>query len=438
MLSLLLLIACQDAETLQVQGPQHGAPPTRGGGVGIEAQAGEQHPPIPGDNPGWIGITDDFKNAPMAYGEERWDDVTMRVLGHYAQASRDLARLHVQMGSLEDAKLSYEGLAERLTALDLGEEGQSREIRQLHVQAAQAHAQLIALRLSEEAVPQEGLGPNATDRWRVASGLPPLEDAPRPWADLRIDDFEDFRDRHRLRLEMNRFWLDSVDPEHFSDPWGYWRPEAADATAEALRKGVPASTILKASYPNQIHSGELGRLPTGDLYLDTAGGAGPMSIGKLAVLGLDDPEHRSRLEGWAETLNGVLKDDPDAFVAAIESYVKELETYTHGSRFYNIKQLINTGTRHLARAEHFDHALLVFKMHRPLHSQDWLCPNRMGIQLGIEGRLTALTGNQEEAKRLLLAAIKEAEDWLMKINHAKTQGPPGPPGPPRPGSPPAP
>lgn len=432
MLSLMLLVACQDAETIQIQGPQHGAPPPSA--VGVDAQSGEQHPPIPGDSPGWSAITPEFKNAPMAYGEERWDDVTMRVLGHYAQASRDIARLHVQAGNLDAARSAYQKLGARLADLELGEEGQSREIRQLHLDSANFHADLIALRLSEEKAQPEGLGPNATDRWRVASGLTPLEDAPRPWADLRIDDFEDFRDRHRLRLEMNRFWLDSVDPENFSDPWGYWRPEAADATAEALRKGVETTQILQASYPNQIHSGELGRLPTGDLYLDTAGGAGPMSIGKLAVLGLDDPEHRNRLEGWSETLNGVLKDDPDTFVASIQSYRAELQSYTHGSRFYNIKQLINTGTRHLARAGHYEHALRVFKMHRPLHAQDWLCPNREGIQLGIEGRLAALSGNPDEAMRLLSAALEEAEEWFQKIQQAKTQGPP--PGPPRP--PPAP
>lgn len=436
MLSLLLIAACQDAETLQVEGPQHGTPPRTE--VGVDSQTGEKHPPIPGDNPGWKNITAEFKRAPMAYGEERWDDVTMRVLGHYAQASRDLARLQVQKGELPLAKSIYSKLAERLNQLELGEAGQSRQIRQLHVQAAQSHADVIALRLSETGSTAEGLGPNATDRWRVASGMTPLDDAPRPWADLRIDDFEDFRDRHRLRLEMNRFWLDSVDPENFSDPWGYWRPEAADAAAEALRKDVQVTEILKASYPNQIHSGELGRLPTGDLYLDTAGGAGPMSIGKLAVLGLDDPEHRSRLEGWAETLNGALKDDPDAFVEALESYIKELQAYSHGSRFYNIKQLINTGTRHLARAEHFEHALQVFKMHRPLHAQDWLCPNRLGIQLGIEGRLTALTGDYEEAERLLNAAIQESELWFAQIESSKRTGPPGPKGPPLPEAQPAP
>ena len=47
----------------------------------------------------------------MAYGEERWDDVTMRIIGHYAQASRDLARLYAQQDRAADAKRVYEGLA---------------------------------------------------------------------------------------------------------------------------------------------------------------------------------------------------------------------------------------------------------------------------------------------------------------------------------------
>ena len=175
MLSLLLIAACQDAETLQVEGPQHGTPPRTE--VGVDSQAGEKHPPIPGDNPGWKNITAEFKRAPMAYGEERWDDVTMRVLGHYAQASRDLARLQVQKGELPLAKSIYSKLAERLNQLELGEAGQSRQIRQLHVQAAQSHADVIALRLSETGSTAEGLGPNATDRWRVASGMTPLQPA---------------------------------------------------------------------------------------------------------------------------------------------------------------------------------------------------------------------------------------------------------------------
>ena len=160
-----------------------------------------------------------------------------------------------------------------------------------------------------------------------------------------------------------------------------------------------------------------------------------MAIGKLAVLGLDDAEHRSRLEQWAETLNTLLGENPDGFVEAIEKYAEELSGYSHGSRFYNIKQLLNTGTRHLARAQHYPQALKVFQMHRPLHDQDWLCPNRLGIQLGIEGRLTALAGDHENAERLLREALSEGERWFGLVEDAKKRPFSTPQGPARPPSP---
>jgi hypothetical protein len=85
----------------------------------------------------------------------------------------------------------------------------------------------------------------------------------------------------------------------------------------------------------------------------------------------------------------------------------------------------------LARAGHFKEALQVFEMHRPLHSQDWLCPNREGIQLGIEGRLMAMGGNLKAARTVLEQAQTEANDWLRKIKEAKKTNPRPPRGPPR-------
>ena len=155
-----------------------------------------------------------------------------------------------------------------------------------------------------------------------------------------------------------------------------------------------------------------------------------MAIGTLAVLGMDDPTHRKRLEDWSNELNDLLISDQKKFVQALETYKSELEGFQHGSRFYNIKQLINAGTRHLARAGHFKEALQVFEMHRPLHSQDWLCPNREGIQLGIEGRLNAIAGDTKAARTILEQAQNEAENWLSKIKEAKKTTPRYPRGPP--------
>ena len=154
-----------------------------------------------------------------------------------------------------------------------------------------------------------------------------------------------------------------------------------------------------------------------------------MAIGTLAVLGLDDPAHRQRLEDWAGELNALLAEDPQAFVERIKVYSEELGAYAHGSRFYNIKQLINAGTRHLARAGHYKEALQVFQMHRPLHAQDWLCPNREGIQLGIEGRLLALDAQAPAAREALNKALGEASLWFQQISEAKKdplQHPKGP------------
>jgi len=413
----LWILACGSPEAVDEtpDGPPHHARQA----VGIEAQAGEKHPPIPANDPMWKNVNPDFKPVPMAYGEERWDDVSMRVMGHLAQATRDLARLDWQAGNQSEAIAHYRDLSTRLGALKLDEPGTSRTVRTLHVKAANHHAAVLSKQAGLEVNAPQHLGPNSKMRWEKARGDTPQSSGNRPWAGLQIDGFKDFRDRHALRLRMIEYWLDGVDPTAFSDPWGYWRPSVADAVAD----GKPVA------YAKTLTAEDIGRLPTGDSYLDTAGGAGPMSIGTLAVLGLDDPTHRKRLHSWAERLSGLVGADPDGFVQAIENYQSELEAHEHGSRFYNIKQLINAGTRHLARAGHYTQALAVFRLHRPLHAQDWLCPNREGIQLGIEGRLLALSGDTAKARTRLLAAQSESIQWLERISQAKrspTHRPKGP------------
>ena len=67
MISLVLLLGCSDPVPADLSASNRRPNPAQA--VGVEAQAGEQHPPIPGDNPGWENVTPDFKGAPMAYGE---------------------------------------------------------------------------------------------------------------------------------------------------------------------------------------------------------------------------------------------------------------------------------------------------------------------------------------------------------------------------------
>jgi hypothetical protein len=427
MVSMLWFLACSTPEETPKVDNTH--PIHHQKEVGISAQAGEKNPPIPANDPVWANVNSDFKPVPMVYGEERWDDVSMRVFGHLAQATRDLARLDWQEGNQRAAIARYRKLATRLGALKLSEAGASRAMRGLHLKAANHHAAVLSQLADLKVGEPEHLGSNSRQRWLRAMGSKTDANEERPWQGLKIDGFVDFRDRHALRLRMTEYWLDSVDPIRFSDPWGYWRPAVADAVAEEMT-ATPSDAVAQA-FPTRLSPEDIGRLPTGDSYLDTAGGAGPMAIGTLAVLGMNDPTHRNRLEGWANELNDLLLSDQQKFVQALETYKSELEGFQHGSRFYNIKQLINAGTRHLARAGHFKEALQVFEMHRPLHSQDWLCPNREGIQLGIEGRLMAMGGDLKAARTVLEQAQTEANDWLRKIKEAKKTNPRPPRGPPR-------
>ena len=402
--------------------------------VGIADQAGEKHPPIPANNPGWEHVSKAFKPTPHAYGEERWDDVSMRVIGHLSQATRDLARIEYAAGNTDAAIRLYEELAVKLSKLDLGEKGLSRKIRDLHRNAASYHAAIHRKKRGESIPQPDLLGHNSTARWRAIAGEKKAVESEHPWTHLRIDAFDDFRDRHQLRLKLTEYWLDTVDPFDFSDPWGYWRPEVAEVTALAWSSTHTPQLQLEHTYPQHMTVEDIGRLPTGDSYVDTAGGAGPLSIGTLSVLGLNDDTHRARLEQWVAELNASALENPDGFVTKIKSYVEVFKSYKHGSRFYNIKQLINAGTRHLARTGHYREALTVFQLHRPLHKQDWLCPNREGIQLGIEGRLAALSGDQTTGQETLLLAIQESDSWLQRIarEKARPQSPqqPGPKSPP--------
>jgi hypothetical protein len=247
-----------------------------------------------------------------------------------------------------------------------------------------------------------------------------LLEAP-PWAGVDIASFADFENRHALRVTLTELALDEVDPFTLGGSWGYWTPAQSTSAVMAIMAvaqegGDAVSTGIGAGVA-RFSVDDLGWLPTGDSYIDTAGEPGPMAIGSLEILGLDDPEHRASLDAWSEGLNQSLSANPEALPAQIASIVAELNQYSHGSRFYNVKQVINSGVRQAAIGGHFGVALEIMRQHRPLHAQDWACPNRLGIQLGIEGRLQLLAGDAGGVATLR-SALTEGERWLGLIERA--------------------
>jgi hypothetical protein len=423
-IAITFLISCSNSDPANLE--QVGNPPPENM---MEEQAGVQHPPIPPDNPAWENLSDRFHNSPQYYGEFNWEGVAMRVLGHMAHAYRDLAQWQAMQGDLSGAAELYSELAERLSGIPLQEAGDSDRIRDLYVTAAVRDAALVSGSEADvEVGPVAGLrrelifAETGSQRLEVATRGISLMESP-PWAGVDIASFADFEHRHALRVTLTELALDAVDPFTLGGSWGYWTPSqstsavmAIVAAAEQGRQSVNSST---SNGEARFSASDLGWLPTGDIYIDTAGEPGPMAIGTLQRLGLDDPEYRSRLDTWSNELNQSLSSgNPEALPEQIASIVEELNQYSHGSRFYNIKQVINSGVRQAAIGGHFGVALEIMQQHRPLHAQDWACPNRLGIQYGIEGRLQLLAGDESGVSTLRMA-ITEGERWLGLIERER-------------------
>lgn len=372
------LLACSGSpEPAGVEAPVVEAPVS-----GPVETAGEAMPPIPADHPAWATLREGFVPQPHYYGEPTWDEVAMRVLGHLAAAERDRARLAWARGDVSGCEAAYARLAERFEDAGL-QGGVAGDIAALLEAAARRDVAACA------------------DGWtRTAEA-----------AAVDLAAFEDFDDRHRLRVELYRSYLAWSDPLQPEGVWGYW-PEAIDAEAAFTVDG-------------------LGGLPTGDSYVDTAGEPGPKGIGRLSRLDVQDPEHRAWLSARVAELN-VLLPDPTRLPARIEQLVTELDAHGHGSRYYNIKAARNEAVRVLARQGAYPQAVEVLLRAFPLHHQDWVCPNREGILRGIEGRLWLAAGELEQADTALSEAVRIGEVWLEQVLAAKESGPSAPPHPPTP------
>jgi hypothetical protein len=95
-----------------------------------------------------------------------------------------------------------------------------------------------------------------------------------------------------------------------------------------------------------------------------------------------------------------------------------------------VKQARNEGVRVLANRGDYKGALAVLATNWPLHAQDWACPNREGILLGIEGRLRLLAG-EEDADAVLVRALEATRKFVRHTEERERRGPQGPPrGPP--------
>ncbi len=152
-------------------------------------------------------------------------------------------------------------------------------------------------------MPPEGMGPVSQLRWGIlqaeregpsafaATDASRLIELP-PWKGVDISSFRDFEARHALRLELVRHALDSTDPLSLDPVWGYWTPAEGDRQVRILHKaagllqGSPAEIrALGRAEAREYTPGftvdDLGRLPTGDSYVDVGGEPGPMAIGVL-------------------------------------------------------------------------------------------------------------------------------------------------------------
>ena len=449
------------------------APPPDGGPA---VDQGQQHPPLPADNPVWEWDAGGFVPDYGWYGEHSWADVRMRVAGHLSTAGRDLARLQAQQGDLAGAAETYVWLAVQLDEIAVAEGGVSQKISVLLSDAARSDAALLTALSASEPLPEVGGMRELRRRYLAAAvrtdpdpaalsslqrELLPLIEDPRP--DLAIDGFEDFDSRHELRVALFEAYLDSLDPLALTDPWGYFTADERRRQALALfvaagsmgggealpdglfgssgpfegavvdvselppieRPAAVARGLRAAEHADRFTREGLGWLPTGDALIDVGAEPGPLAIGTLEKLGLDDPAHAAWLDSRAGELNAALVDDPEGVQPILEGMVDVLDGHGHGSRYYNIKQARNEAVRVLARTGRPDLARIVLRGAYPLHHQDWACPNRIAILEALEGRLLALAGDPG-AEAMLRQSLESSQHFLDQVGQAEALGPRAP------------
>lgn len=427
-------------------------------GARPQLDKGQKAPPLPPDLEIWDWDAGGFVGDPIWYGEHDWDGVRMRLMGHLAWLGRERSRVVSRSGNLEAAR------AEIVRATrDLAKAAPRRRggvAASLHTALTHALRRDLAIfdGLKGKPVPvaddAAAVIGSAVVRQDPARLLARLESAPPA---LDIDEFQNFDERHQLRVKQWIAWGTIEDPIGLVPSWGYFnrrawlrvhrglveRARAMQATTSPRATLLTLATTAPAD-PVPVMVDDLVSLPTGDSLIDTAASPGPRAIGRLWMMGDDDRAYVDWLGTVAESISAVAETDPDGVVAAIRGAVAALDRHTHGSRFYNIKQLRNAGVRILASRGHAAQAALLLADQRPLHHQDWACPNRVGILRTLEGRvsmvaddLPAATRAFEEATALALAFLGDVAQAEKNPGHGlKAPGfgppPPGAKGPPPP------
>ncbi|MBM73959.1 MAG: hypothetical protein CMK59_01055 [Proteobacteria bacterium] len=442
---------------------------------------GQKHPPLPANNPIWEWDAQSFVPDFGWFGEHSWMDVRMRVAGHLSAAARDLARHAAISGNYNLAAQRYNEAHQMLKDIPSPSKGFSAQINEHLKEALQRDEHWMRLLDSKKfnesiSIPKESFS-HMRDRYFKLALLydqnpkdPDLEIKLKQFQndliphlqlreDLKIDQFSDFIDRHHLRVRLYEAYLDSLDPIAPTERWGYWQP--VEIIRQALLLGwsaqlmggndwseyvsthtkqktdspqsMPVSAILWPSKlgtivrsPDQNISfspEELGALPTGDSLIDIAAHPGPKAIGTLERLGLNDPKHYSWLDQLGNTLKDSLLKTPKETLNICKKAITTLDSYDHGSRFYNVKQLRNSCVRQLALSKHYDLAYELLEENFPLHHQDWACPNRAGILHAISGRLMLMEISEvqanNKAEQKLNQAISEGLAFLKQVTLAE-------------------
>lgn len=496
----LSLLACSDNEDPNVVSPtdteKKSSPPStlahspvtlktnNASSTATNMDQGQQHPPLPADNPAWDWDAQSFVPDFGWYGEHSWTDVRMRVIGHMAMAYRDLARTHILNGDWSRGINSYTEMVQSLQSIDTASSKFAEQIRLILLKAAQRDLQILRALHTETSFPE--IPEDSLMYWRIkywelvqtntydSGAINTIQQqvkqrfsAPDVSA---IDDFDNFTDRHNLRAELFEAYTQSLDPLLPADlRWGYWRPTEIQRQANALLMSLeklkqeyeaPSSTLLPVPktwwltegstvlsgtfyerlrelhtqnpiftpsyYSHRLRDSQLdlspeqlGRLPTGDSIIDVGGQPGPMGIGTLMKLDVSDTEHNAWLTEYGTHLSKVIETTPKAAVTLCKEATATLDAYTHGSRFYNVKQFRNACTRQLARLGHYAEALRIFKDSFPLHHQDWACPNREGLLLVIVGRLEISSGQFDTGIQTLRTSLNASKEFLEKVDQAE-------------------
>mgnify|MGYP000067467218 FL=1 len=402
-------------------------------GARPDLDQGQKAPPLPPDLEVWAWDAGGFVGDAVWYGEHDWDGVRMRLMGHLAWLGRDRARLAAASGDLPGARAALVA-----TSRDLSKASPKRRggvAMGLHNALTRAIQRDTALFDALQGTPIQA----GADAVGVVAALlqgqdptPVLSRLEAPPEALDIDQFRNFDERHALRVDQWAAWGTIADPLGLTPSWGYfdqaaWKRHHAALTervAAARSAGTPKGMLLalattRAATPVPIRVDDLVALPTGDSFIDTAASPGPRAIGVLWMMGADDRAFVDWAGQLADQLSRLADTDPDGALRAIRAAVSAVNQHAHGSRFYNVKQLRNAGVRILASRGHGRQAAQLLADQRPLHNQDWACPNRAGILRGLEGRLALASGDTTTARAALDEATDLSRAFLADVSKAE-------------------